>query len=71
MKAKVEPTWRFWGLYVHICKVETLREACRMAEKNNAAPGILGVTFKVIEERSRTPPLPSYIPCASPQPGPI
>ena len=26
-KAKAEPTWRFWGLYVHVCKLETLREA--------------------------------------------
>src|SRR5205807_9254567 len=22
-----EPSWRFWGLYVHVCKVETLRAA--------------------------------------------
>ena len=20
VKAKAEPTWRFWGLYVHVCK---------------------------------------------------
>lgn len=26
-KAKAEPAWRFWGLYVHVCKMETLREA--------------------------------------------
>ena len=50
IKAKAEPAWRFWGLYVHICKMETLREAYRMAEKNNGAPGIDGVTFKAIEE---------------------
>ena len=25
VKAKAEPSWRFWGLYVHICKLETLR----------------------------------------------
>jgi RNA-directed DNA polymerase len=25
VKAKAEPTWRFWGLYVHICKMETLQ----------------------------------------------
>ena len=24
VKAKAEPSWRFWGLYVHICKLETL-----------------------------------------------
>jgi hypothetical protein len=27
VKAKAEPTWRFWGLYVHVCKMDTLREA--------------------------------------------
>ena len=27
VKAKAEPEWRFWGLYVHVCKLETLREA--------------------------------------------
>ena len=50
IKAKAEPAWRFWGLYVHICKVETLREAYRMAEQNDGAPGIDGVTFAAIEE---------------------
>jgi RNA-directed DNA polymerase len=50
VKAKAEPTWRFWGLYVHVCKMETLQEAYRMAKSNNGAPGIDGVTFEVIEE---------------------
>src|ERR1700732_3669498 len=50
VKAKAEPTWRFWGLYVHICKMETLREAYQMAKSNNGAPGIDWVTFAVIEE---------------------
>lgn len=50
-KAKAEPAWRFWGLYVHVCKMETIREAYRMAKENNGAPGIDGVTFKAIEER--------------------
>jgi RNA-directed DNA polymerase len=48
-KAKAEPTWRFWGLYVHVCKMEILDEAYQMAKKNNGAPGIDGVTFEVIE----------------------
>ena len=48
-KAKSEPAWRFWGLYVHVCKMETLREAYRLAKANNGAPGIDGVTFKAIE----------------------
>jgi len=49
VKAKAEPSWRFWGLYVHVCKMETLREAYVLARKNNGAPGIDGVTFEAIE----------------------
>ena len=50
VKAKAEPTWRFWGLYVHVCKMETLQEAYQMAKSNNGAPGIDGITFEAIEE---------------------
>jgi RNA-directed DNA polymerase len=50
VKAKAEPTWRFWGLYVHVCKTETLQEAYQMAKSNDGAPGIDGVTFEAIEE---------------------
>jgi len=49
VKAKAEPSWRFWGLYVHVCKMETLREAYEMAKKNDGAPGVDGVTFAAIE----------------------
>ena len=49
VKAKSERTWRFWGLYVHVCKRETLREAYRLAKSNGGAPGIDGVTFEAIE----------------------
>ena len=48
-KAKAEPSWRFWGLYVHVCKRETLFEAYRLAKENDGAPGIDGVTFEAIE----------------------
>ena len=50
VKAKAEPTWRFWGLYVHVCKMETLQEAYQMAKRNDGAPGIDGVTFETIAE---------------------
>jgi RNA-directed DNA polymerase len=50
IKAKTEPTWRFWGLYVHVCKEETLQEAYKAAKENDGAPGIDGVTFEAIEE---------------------
>lgn len=30
IKGKAEPEWRFWGLYVHVCKLETLQEAYLM-----------------------------------------
>ena len=49
LKAKTEPSWRFWGLYVHVCKPETLREAYRLARTNDGAPGIDGVTFAAVQ----------------------
>src|SRR3990172_13365066 len=48
-KAKAEKTKRFWGLYVHVAKLETLRAAYEIAKRNNGAPGIDGVTFAAIE----------------------
>jgi RNA-directed DNA polymerase len=49
VKAKADKSWRFWGLYVHVCKLETLREAYALAKENDGAPGIDGVTFAAIE----------------------
>jgi RNA-directed DNA polymerase len=49
VKAKAEPSWRFWGIHVHVCRMETLREAYALAKANNGAPGIDGVTFEVVE----------------------
>src|SRR5258708_9286946 len=49
VKAKAEPSWRFWGIYVHVCKMETLRAADEMAKENDGAPGIDGVTFEPLE----------------------
>jgi len=49
VKAKAEKHWRFWGLYVHVCKMETLWAAYDLAKANDGAPGIDGVTFGEIE----------------------
>ncbi|MFQ5930574.1 MAG: group II intron reverse transcriptase/maturase [Acidobacteriota bacterium] len=48
-KAKSDKTHRFWGLFVHITKMETLEEAYRLAKRNGGAPGIDGQTFQDIE----------------------
>lgn len=50
LKAKSDKTWRFWGLHVHVCKMETLQRAYGDAKGNNGAPGIDGVTFEEIEK---------------------
>ena len=49
LKAKADKAWRFWGLYVHVCKRETLHEAYKAAQRHNGAPGIDGMTFAAIE----------------------
>jgi RNA-directed DNA polymerase len=49
IKAKAEKECRFWGLYVHVCKLETLNEAYKLAKQNKGAPGIDGITFEMIE----------------------
>jgi len=49
VKAKADKDWRFWGLYVQVGKLETLRAAYDLAKRNNGAPGIDGVTFEAIE----------------------
>jgi RNA-directed DNA polymerase len=48
-KAKSEKTHRFWGLFVHVTKIETLEEAYRIAKGNGGAPGIDGQSFSDIE----------------------
>jgi RNA-directed DNA polymerase len=48
-KAKAESQHRFWRLYTHVWKLETLREAYRLAKANNGAPGVDGITFEQVE----------------------
>ena len=50
LKAKSETTWRFWGMYVHICKMETLEESYRLSKQNKGSAGIDGVTFEQVEK---------------------
>ena len=52
-KAKAEKEHCFWGLYVHVAKLETLQEAYRIAKGNAGAPGIDGVTFDDVEAQGR------------------
>jgi len=53
-KAKSETTHRFWGLFVHITRSETLEEAYRIAKGNGGAPGIDGQSFQDIESTGRS-----------------
>ena len=50
IKAKAKKPHRFWGLYVHICKLDTLQEAYKLVRRNKGSPGIDGVTFEAIEQ---------------------
>jgi RNA-directed DNA polymerase len=52
-KAKSEPMHRFWGLFVHVTKLETLHEAYCVAKRNGGAAGIDGQTFEAIEQAGR------------------
>lgn len=49
-KAKSDKAHRFWGMFVHIAKIETLQEAYTLAKRNGGAPGIDGQSFADIEK---------------------
>ena len=48
-KAKSEKEHRFWGIFVHVTKIEVLTEAYHLAKRNGGAPGIDGQTFGDVE----------------------
>ena len=50
-RAKSAPAHRFWGLHVHLVKLDTLEAAYLEAKRNGGAPGSDGETFEAIEER--------------------
>jgi RNA-directed DNA polymerase len=52
-RAKSVPAHRFWGLHVHVVKLDTLEAAYLEAQRNNCAPGSDGETFEQIEARGR------------------
>ena len=41
VKAKAEPSWRFWGLYVHVQQGFSLREIAN--RENRSASGVLQI----------------------------
>jgi len=49
LTAKSEKQKRFWGLFCHVTKMETLNKAYKLAKQNNGSAGIDGVTFEEIE----------------------
>lgn len=50
-KAKSDKEHRFWGIYVHVTKIETLKEAYLIARRNGGAPGIDGKSFADIDSQ--------------------
>jgi RNA-directed DNA polymerase len=52
-RAKSAPAHRFWGIHVHLEKLDTLESAYLEAKRNGGAPGNDGETFESIEARGR------------------
>jgi RNA-directed DNA polymerase len=48
-KTKSDKSHRFWGLFVHITKMETLKESYRSAKRNRGAPGTDRQSFADVE----------------------
>ena len=45
-RAKSVPAHRFWGLHVHVVKLDTLEASYLEAKRNSGAPGSDGETFE-------------------------
>ena len=53
-KAKSDKAHRFWGLFTHIVKIETLEEAYQNSKRNAGSPGIDNQNFEDIETQGVT-----------------
>jgi RNA-directed DNA polymerase len=50
-KAKTEPKFRFYSMYGHVMKMETLESAWRRVRANKGKPGVDRISFADIEKR--------------------
>ena len=49
VKAKAEPTYRFYRLYDKVYRMDLLAHAFALAKANGGAPGVDGQTFEQVE----------------------